>query len=1167
MSHYRPVVRRRPLVVASALCLAAARLLSAQDAPPPSNPIPLDADEPIVMSPFVVDATEDKGSYQATATLAGTRLRTELKDVGSAVSVVTSQFLQDTGAKSNQDLLVYTAGTEVGGVRGNFAGTGNGRQLNESDKLLAPNANTRVRGLAAADNTRDFFLTDVPWDGYNVGRVDIQRGPNSILFGMGSPAGIINSSTDQAGFKNEGKVEARFDNEGSVRGHLNVNQVLLKNELALRFAALDDHTKYRQKPAFNRDERVYGALRYDPAFLKKNGMTTSLRVNFEHGSIHANRPRNLTPADQITPWFDPNGLNRQVYDPIAAWDAKDTSAGGGVATSASAAYNPLIGAYGNVYGNVLSVFNAGSATQSEFRTIESNENVWGLSRTDGGVPTDAVTGTINGVPFARQLGVASYSTYMTNRGAQYASLNAYKDKTLSDAGVFDFYNTLLDGDNKREWQGFETFNAALSQTFLDNRLGVEGVYDHQRYHDGQVNGVSQTIYVDPNTHYTDGSVNPHVGQAFVQSDNGGSEHNTERTAKRATAFADVRSSDFFGRNLFTRLFGNHTFTGMYADEEKKATSLSFQRWAMDDAYADDVYHGKGYKIDSNERAVTVISYLSGDLQGLGQAADAHLGGVAARQVPQSTGSIYRFDSHWNSSVNPSDPWTPGAHQSGDYQADNPANYRGWGTYAVNPFWSYDGGDKEKLYNYGNKAYYRVKSQAWVWQGHMLDNLLVPTVGWRRDEVDSGNSTADETDSGQVKFAGWDYQKKQYKTSGESISYSVVAHTPVFIKEKLPLGADLSLFYNRSSNFNPKPGNVDMFGNALPDPTGKTKDYGFVVSVFDEKLSLKVNWYQSNVTNDRLAGFEFWRVSQWASILTRNAHAIQSRDPSLSTLWDATKGTATQAQFDAGSAAVYSAYADNAVFRSFIDTWGYADNLQTDQGYGADTPAGISATADTISKGVEFELTARPTKNWNVSVNASKTHATQTNIGGSLKEWIEAVEGLAKGPAGDMRVWWAGDSTTMRTFWDQNVGSQYALLKLLEGSDVPELRPWRFTAVTGYNFDRGVLKGVNVGGAYRWEDSQVIGFPIKSQVNATTGDTEYVYDVSKPYRGKTENHVDFWIGYGRKLTRKIDWRIQLNIRDVFAKKDLIPVSVEPDGTPAAYRIPELTSWQVTNTFTF
>ncbi len=53
------------------------------------------------LSPFTVQASEDTG-YRATSTLAGTRIRTDLKDVGSALSVVTEAFLEDTGAVDNE---------------------------------------------------------------------------------------------------------------------------------------------------------------------------------------------------------------------------------------------------------------------------------------------------------------------------------------------------------------------------------------------------------------------------------------------------------------------------------------------------------------------------------------------------------------------------------------------------------------------------------------------------------------------------------------------------------------------------------------------------------------------------------------------------------------------------------------------------------------------------------------------------------------------------------------------------------------------------------------------------------------------------------------------------------------------------------------------------------
>src|SRR5580698_5908555 len=219
---------------------------------------PADAEEPTVLSPFVVDAAEDKGSYKANSTLAGTRVRTDLKDVASAISVVTAQFLQDTGAKNASDLLVYTPSTEVAGLRGNFSGAAGSAVVQEN----TVSATTRVRGLDSADNTRDYFLTDIPWDSFDVGRVDLQRGPNSILFGTGSPAGIINVSTNGASFNNSYNITNRFDEYGSLRDSATINQEIIPGVLAIRLAALEDDEKYEQAAAFNNTTRYYGAFRF-----------------------------------------------------------------------------------------------------------------------------------------------------------------------------------------------------------------------------------------------------------------------------------------------------------------------------------------------------------------------------------------------------------------------------------------------------------------------------------------------------------------------------------------------------------------------------------------------------------------------------------------------------------------------------------------------------------------------------------------------------------------------------------------------------------------------------------------------------------------------------------------------------------------------------------------
>jgi outer membrane receptor for ferric coprogen and ferric-rhodotorulic acid len=70
-----------------------------------------------------VNAEADTG-YLASTAQSGTRLRTELKDIASSISVVTKDFMNDIGATDLGGLLVYTLGTEVNGVGGNFSDAG-----------------------------------------------------------------------------------------------------------------------------------------------------------------------------------------------------------------------------------------------------------------------------------------------------------------------------------------------------------------------------------------------------------------------------------------------------------------------------------------------------------------------------------------------------------------------------------------------------------------------------------------------------------------------------------------------------------------------------------------------------------------------------------------------------------------------------------------------------------------------------------------------------------------------------------------------------------------------------------------------------------------------------------------------------------------------------------
>ena len=142
----RPMTRSVALGATSAFVLAAAFCAAvpstfgqaAPAAPATDTAVAID-DELIELDPFTVSADDETVGYAVKDTLAGTRIRTEMKDIASSLVVVNKQLMTDIGATNSDTLLQYTGNTEVGGVRGNFLGgsypsssDGYGRQIQGS---------------------------------------------------------------------------------------------------------------------------------------------------------------------------------------------------------------------------------------------------------------------------------------------------------------------------------------------------------------------------------------------------------------------------------------------------------------------------------------------------------------------------------------------------------------------------------------------------------------------------------------------------------------------------------------------------------------------------------------------------------------------------------------------------------------------------------------------------------------------------------------------------------------------------------------------------------------------------------------------------------------------------------------------------------------------------
>jgi len=1228
----------------------------------------------ITLSPFEVSSTSEDNTYTAANTLAGNRLNTEVRDIGNAVTVVTSQFLKDIGATDNQTLLQYTTNTEVGNVYGNFEGSGDGGLLDESPHFINPNNNTRVRGLTSADNTRDYFLTDIPWDAYNVDGVDLQRGPNSILFGQGSPAGIINSRLQTASFKNSDEISLRFGRYGSNRQSVNANQVLLKDQLALRVAAVRDDEKFQEDPAYSLSKRLFGAIRFEPEFLNKHGMHTTLKANIEFGKVNSNNPRTLPPIDRITPWFYtgtyagvnvanqpfnyPN-LNKITLIPRQNEDDNTNLPGHGenrpahngapIAGTPNEYYQPWVGNFGAQFGNPIAMFSDNSST------AQSPYIVWEPTSNHGIGPDGKLDLGVGGIPFQRPAGVAPYATFAQNAKLPNYELGIYKDKSLTDPSIFDFYNKLLDGDNKKEWQRFRAYTLTWDQTFFNDHVGFELTRDSQWYTNGQesiLSGDNQAINIDFNSVYSDGSPagingqsgadgtpNPNLGRAYVSdnSQNGNSSYTSNRAETRFTLYAQYDFTDL-SKDWWARLLGKHIVTGLADRWQMKTDNRAWQRYGTDLAYEQFINNPNSTTntlFNSNALTPETVVYLGPSLLNASSATGANLPRIGTVDTVQS-GTIRVFNSTWNKPTDPTAPGyvDPAAFWYNDYypvkspstpdgiyvdgnglklpytdsngtvhnppgystQSENPANYVGWTNMPLNVTDADASQANRDLLTHDAKlTKSTLSTDAFTWQGHFWDNSIVGTFGVRKDIAKAWQYSENVNSPTSDSYGHLDLNPDTYNLSTAPVNrlqvlshaYTIMGHLsqlPGLKQVWTHIPIDVSLFYNHSTDFQPAASRVDLYGQPLAPPEGVTYDKGILLETKDGKYSLKINRYQTTSTNFSTPSLSYsWFLgssqawgANWANryefnwTADNNSGAVATNDPNNSEYNYAPGPGQTLADAQKEEAAAVAAWRtwQKSVDPRFYAAWGINLNDPT-KGVTANQPNGFALTEDSVSKGWEYEFNANPTKNWRFTLNASKADAVRSNVGGAALSQFMAgyANALQNTAAGDLRIWWggAGNETTLQEWYSGNqpFGAQYAQQKTQEGTNVPELREWRVNAITNYQFDHGFLKGFGIGGGWRHESSQVIGYAPLPGANLQN----FAFDLKNPYRSPALDDFDAWISYQRKVWKNVNWSIQFNIRNIGVGNELIPLTTEPDGTPATYRIRPPQVWELTNTFNF
>ncbi len=153
---------------------AARRLRTAN----PSNSPPAPAS---IQAPARETAVGHVDGYVATRSATGTKTDTPLMETPQSISVVTRDQIDAQGAESLKQALAYTAGV-ASESRGNFGGY----DIMYSRGFIV---DQYLDGLKLQGATAQF--TPQP-ELFGLERIELLRGPASMLFGQGSPGGLVN---------------------------------------------------------------------------------------------------------------------------------------------------------------------------------------------------------------------------------------------------------------------------------------------------------------------------------------------------------------------------------------------------------------------------------------------------------------------------------------------------------------------------------------------------------------------------------------------------------------------------------------------------------------------------------------------------------------------------------------------------------------------------------------------------------------------------------------------------------------------------------------------------------------------------------------------------------------------------------------------------------------
>ncbi len=669
---------------------------------------------------------------------------------------------------------------------------------------------------------------------------------------------------------------------------------------------------------------------------------------------------------------------------------------------------------------------------------------------------------------------------------------------INDKSVLPFHYNLGGPDMYRETD-FSRFSFFADFQVTDNWYwNVQFGNQESRIDVPQIQGSRPELRWDPNTEQNavlrNAPPNPYVGRPYIDGD--------YRRDKNRSKYEELRVSTSY--NLETDNFGLHRFAvaASQTDETQRRGNTWLALGGNPDGagnYLD--FYGNTYSranYNNTDNRVTIRNYFDWEDRSTWRAG-------TWRSLPETLST---------------DRWTPGVQT----------------VYPV--VWA------ENVPGNINFLIEQVtKSNMAVSQSFFFDNKLVVTLGYRNDQV-----TIDRAGHYRDPIVGWipDLDITPDTTSTED----VIPAPPQanFEGDVYTAGAVYHLFDNFSllANTATNIGIPDYRRTVYPDgatsppPEGDGSDIGFGFTAFDDRLSGRLIYYETESIQEVAGG---------NNPANRNERLYQA----LETAFE-----------DAGNTAALN------------DLLSRRSELR---------PEVNGRFQDNVGNGYELSITANLTDRWRLRLTAAKIHRLASNTYSKTIPFLGLIKGedglLVQGvsqrgeipdpedpeatiisynidpsaftPDGVVAKLLAyedqlGEGQTFDTITDNGTRSfAFSLFEMVdEGNDQIEqsekrwgLRPYRFRLNTGYDF-RGSLRGWSLGGGFRWDSANIIG-----------------EEEGVEFEGEPKILTDFFIRYrmarGGKFFGDGRWSFQMNVYNIFDDRTIIPSRLAINGN-LDYRIP-------------